>query len=182
MLARFKSLKSKFNRSSKIVYTEYMKNLEVLKIVDGDTIWVRYNGNRLKIRLLTIDTPEVKQDYGPEATLALKTKIEDRRVNLKKTGLDRYGRTLATVFMEDRNICEELVKEGHAWVYKLYREEWGKLMDLEKSAREDRIGLWNMETPIAPWEWRKKNKFIGVVMRIVHFIDRVKQKIRISGS
>ena len=53
-----------------------------------------------------------------------------------------------------------------------------ELMDLENNARKNRIGLWNMENPIAPWNWRKEHKFMGVLMRIVHFIDRVivKQK------
>ena len=123
-------LKQLILKSLKINRNKYMENLEVTRIVDGDTIWVNYNTKRLKIRLLTIDTPEVNQDYGEEATIALKSKIENKRVNLKKTGLDRYGRTLATVFLGDRNICEELIGEGHAWVYKLYREQ-GKLMDLE---------------------------------------------------
>ena len=68
-------------------YTFADFNAQVVRIIDGDTIDVLdSNGKKLRIRLLGIDTPEQKQQFGYESTLYLK-KID----NLKLYGpeLDR---------------------------------------------------------------------------------------------
>ncbi len=40
---------------------------KVVHISDGDTITVIHDGNKEKIRLYGIDTPEIKQSFGIEA-------------------------------------------------------------------------------------------------------------------
>ena len=37
---------------------------KVIKVIDGDTIWVKSKNKHIKIRLSYIDAPELKQVYG----------------------------------------------------------------------------------------------------------------------
>ena len=70
--------------------------------------------------------------------------------------IDRYGRTVGKVYLEDLDINAELVRYGHAWVYRRYAKD-KTLFDLEAEARENQLGLWTLpeEQRIPPWEWRR---------------------------
>lgn len=87
---------------------------------DGDTIW--FAGE--KIRFLDIDAPEMgppKCD-GP-AQLAVPSRdalieiLNSGRVTLHRDGKDRYGRTLARVFVDGRDVQAELMAMGLARPY-----------------------------------------------------------------
>jgi endonuclease YncB( thermonuclease family) len=74
--------------------------------------------------------------------------------------VDRYGRTVGIVQIEDVILNEELVKAGLAWVYTRYCtqpicERWKVL---EKEAREAKRGLWADPHAIPPWEYRKQRR------------------------
>ena len=61
--------------------------------------------------------------------------------------------------VEGKNLNEELVKFGYAWVYRKYCDrsfckDW---LEFEKTASENKIGLWADKSPLPPWEWRKLN-------------------------
>jgi micrococcal nuclease len=81
------------------------------KFVDGDTFWVKMqNGKTEKIRLIGVDTPEVKWDGlteeqpgGRAASEYLKNLLKGNKVLLEYDlqKYDRYGRTLAYVYLED---------------------------------------------------------------------------------
>ncbi len=93
----------------------------VVRVVDGDTIVVRKDGQEETVRLLNIDTPETKhpnkavQCLGPEATQALETILRPGddvvlRYDLERT--DRYGRTLAGVFEDEMLVNAEIARQG----------------------------------------------------------------------
>jgi endonuclease YncB( thermonuclease family) len=44
-------------------------------------------------------------------------------VELRVYGLDKYGRTLITVFVDGKDVCLEEVRRGYAWVYRVYLEQ-----------------------------------------------------------
>ena len=67
---------------------------------------------------------------------------------------DRYGRIIGKVYYDGIYINELLIKIGGAWHYKQYSND----VDLniaEQSAKKNRLGIWNQELVIPPWEWRK---------------------------
>ncbi|MDA3807591.1 MAG: thermonuclease family protein [Thiomicrorhabdus sp.] len=135
----------------------YAVKCEVYKVSDGDTIKVTCNGRKVKIRLYGVDTPETKQRYGLEATQYTTQAVLNKTVDIRVIDIDRYGRSVAIVQQGDFNLNEMLVRTGQAWVYDKYCKEsfCADFKQYEKQARQQRIGLWEDNTPKAPWNYRK---------------------------
>ena len=140
------------------VYAEYFHG-KVVSITDGDTITVLTDKKQNKIRLAEIDTPEKNQPYGKKAKKALSDFIFGKTVRIEIDTIDRYGRTVGTIFSEGLNINKEMVKAGHAWVYIQYAKD-ETLFILEKNAKENQLGLWALPEGerIPPWQWRKNKR------------------------
>ena len=71
--------------------------------------------------------------------------------------VDRYDRKVGKIWLGDRDINRELVREGHAWVFRRYMTDRTLLED-ERAAQAAAAGLWALPDPIAPWEWRRGNR------------------------
>ena len=128
---------------------------KVIKIADGDTLTLLTDSNKkIKIRLAGIDTPERKQSFGNTAKNALAKLVFHKKILIEKQTKDRYGRTIGVVFLNNKNVNNELVRQGMAWVYKKYTDN-KILYELEAQAKTRRIGLWADANPIAPWDWRR---------------------------
>lgn len=73
---------------------------------------------------------------------------------------DRYDRLIGIVYLGDIDINAELVREGHAWAYRLYmRKSDAPLCTDEAKARIAKRCLCSLPKHecIAPWEWRRRN-------------------------
>jgi len=89
-----------------------------VSVVDGDTL--RINGER--IRLLGIDAPEIHScRHGrvcvPGDGQASKRSLQAMmggKINVQRVGSDRYGRTLAQVYVGERNVACEQIRRGQA--------------------------------------------------------------------
>lgn len=127
---------------------------KVIGVTDGDTIVVLTDNNKqIKIRLEGIDCPESSQNFGEMAKQATVALCFKKKVKVKETGKDKYGRTLAFVFVKDLCVNNELIKEGMAWHYKKHNHD-PELAELEQQARAKKIGLWSQSAPTAPWDYR----------------------------
>jgi endonuclease YncB( thermonuclease family) len=130
---------------------------KVIKVVDGDTLHVLYQGGALKVRLSEIDTPERGQPWYQRAKDALAEKVAARVVSVEEVDRDRYGRLVGKVWLDGRDINREMVAGGHAWVYRRYLRDPSLLED-ENHAQAALLGLWRLpetqRTP--PWEWRRR--------------------------
>ena len=136
-------------------------NAVVEHVVDGDTIDVRIDGHRERVRLIGINTPETKDPrkpvecYGPEAS-ALTTMLlpPGTAVRLERDAeaRDDYGRLLAYVRRSDGLLVNlELARQGAAEVLSIrpntaYADLIGTAVD---EARRARRGLWGA-CPSAP--------------------------------
>ena len=112
---------------------------ELVKVTDGDTIWVKpvgtENSERFKVRLIGVNTPEsVHSDKtkntkeGKEASKFLKAlleKYDTLYLEYDETQYDKYGRTLAYVWLNNDftdsyedfkayNLGAILIANGHA--------------------------------------------------------------------
>jgi len=131
---------------------------KVTRVVDGDTVAFKvHNGPVEKIRLADIDTPERDQPWGTEATTALRQWSMSKPARIEVVDTDRYGRLVATLWVDDENINRRLVNEGHAWVYRKYLRDTS-LIRLEARAISAKAGLWSSNNVIEPSEWRKHRK------------------------
>jgi micrococcal nuclease len=127
---------------------------KVVSIADGDTFTLLVNNKQIKIRLHGIDCPEKSQDFGNVAKQFLSNSIFGKMISVKEMDIDRYGRTIGMVTIDNKNVNEELLKAGLAWHYKHYDKnpKWTKLED---DARREKKGLWIHPNPIPPWDYRK---------------------------
>lgn len=141
-----------FLGETEVVYDDVMR---VSRVVDGDTVHVELNGEVTKVRLLGIDTPETVHPqkpvecFGREASDAAKMMLEGAEVMLEADGsqgdVDKYGRALRYVFLEDgTNFNLWMIENGYAFEYTyslpyLYQDEF---MAAELEAREAGRGLW----------------------------------------
>ena len=132
-------------------------NGEVIQVTDGDTFDCMLDEEEVTIRLYGVDAPESDQPYGDEAEQWLQDQIGGKTVSIEKIEEGYYGRTIAIVKRNDKNINGALVKNGLGWVSDSYcdREELcDRWRDYQQEARENDIGLWNQEDPVPPWEFR----------------------------
>lgn len=133
----------------------------VIGVADGDTITVyTLERERKKVRLYGVDAPESKQDWGPEARDFAHDLVFLQEVDLSIITTDQYGREVALVKLSDGRILnEELIKSGHAWVYRQYCKKafCDNWIAMELAARVKKEGLWGQKNPVAPWNWRKRS-------------------------
>lgn len=147
---------------SVIISSDYkIKTYRVVRVVDGDTIIVNYNGKEERVRLIGSDTPEsVHPDPSkniPEGIIAsdyTKSMLENKEVRLEFDiqERDQYGRLLAYVWLGNTMFNKTLLQEGYAQVSTYppnvkYVEDFVKL---EREARENNKGLWQHEESLDP--------------------------------
>ena len=147
----------------------YTRTVEgfVQKVSDGDTVTlITRDGTKLRVRLYGIDAPEVQhekkpgQPFGEEAKRALAGKVLRKEVTLTIQDTDQYKRVVGIIKIGNRNINEEMVREGWAWAYREYlRGPYvSEFINAEREARERKLGLWQQSNPQPPWEFRKANR------------------------
>ena len=130
----------------------------VVGVHDGDTLTVLTTGNvQIKVRLVEIDAPELKQPYGQQSKQTLSALVFGKDVEIRATGKDRYGRTLARVFVDGTDVNLAMVRSGMAWRFDKYSKDRA-FQTAQEEARRARRGLWADAAPVAPWEWRDAKK------------------------
>jgi micrococcal nuclease len=125
----------------------------VVGVIDGDTAKVLVGTKMITVRLEGIDAPEIGQSFGTRARQNLSSLVFGKTVTVRKTGEDRYGRTLGIIIEDGNDINAKMVEEGVAWHYKTYSND-ERLAALESKARELKQNLWAGPNPIAPWDYR----------------------------
>jgi len=130
---------------------------KVVGVADGDTITVLKGHTQIKIRLHGIDSPEKGQAFGNRAKQFTSDLVFGKTVAVRPTDTDRYGRTVAWVFVDGLNLNEEIVRAGFAWHYKRYSKDTN-LAQAEADARANKRGLWRDPNAIPPWDFRQMHR------------------------
>lgn len=126
---------------------------KVVGITDGDTITVLRGIQQIRIRLDGIDCPEGGQPFSNRAKRFTSELVFGRDVMIEPRDVDRYGRMVARVRIEQKDVSLELVRAGFAWHFKRYSSD-PVLAKSEVAAREAKRGLWADPHALAPWEFR----------------------------
>lgn len=154
---------------------EYKKpqKCRLTKLIDGDTFDCEdlSNGKTFRVRMNSIDAPELSQPAGWEAKAVLYDMFEKNNfefyVVLKGVGFngrfigDVYpSKGLAETNSEKYSFNYELCEKGYAWFYKMNKEVFSSYLNAEQTARSSKIGLWNRNKsdPIHPAQWRKEKR------------------------
>lgn len=146
---------------SETVKVSNILNGKVIKVADGDTITILNSQNKqIKIRLYGIDAPEKAQDFGNVSREYLANLVAGKNINATVIDTDRYGRSVSRINIDDKEVAEEMLKSGLAWLYTYYCKipECKQWKELETQAKTAKIGLWSNPTAQEPWKWRKEHK------------------------
>ena len=126
------------------------------KCIDGDTARFFINGESKTVRFLSINAPEIQHDdveaefYGNEASSYVCNVLKNAssiklEYDPKSNKTDKYDRVLAWVYVDGDLLQSDLVSNGYAQVKYVYDDYLysDDLKELEKSAKERRVGMWN---------------------------------------
>ena len=139
----------------------------VARVIDGDTISIMRSGKTVTLRLIGLDTPETVDPRKPvqcfgkaasdKAREILTGKIVRLEFDASQGILDKYGRTLAYVFLADPSTSlgasgtffnKYMISEGyaHEYTYNLPYKYQKEFKAAEKRARDEQRGLWADDT------------------------------------
>jgi micrococcal nuclease len=140
----------------------------VVRVLDGDTIQLD-DCEGIEVRMLGVSAPEVVHDvpdacipdpgagvgeedqcFGPEARAWLDDLLTGKQVRISydETCTDRYGRTLAYVYLPgedgDLFVNEAIVRQGYAEVYEAFDDILlaDVLYSAQDAAQAERAGKW----------------------------------------
>jgi endonuclease YncB( thermonuclease family) len=136
----------------------------VVWIDDGDSLALRDDwGQRFRVRLRGIDAPERAQAYADVSRRNLSRLVRGRVVTVSYEGVDKYGRLLGWVHVDDGVSVNLLqVQAGLAWHYAIPGRPWTADDDLlaraEHEASLARRGLWARPSPLPPWQYRRNHR------------------------
>jgi micrococcal nuclease len=154
---------STYEAKDYVITTEYamdktgkeLIDVKYLSSNDGDTFSVEMDGQKERVRLLMIDTPEMNygkgepMPYADEAkSLATRLLEQADAVQLlfdKGPETDKYDRLLAYVFVDGVSLHEILLSEGLAavrYVNKPNDTLEKELLDIQKTAEIEKVNIW----------------------------------------
>ena len=156
-----------------------MKGLILLlfpALVSAQTVRAVHDGDSYKIeglvtewvRIEGVDCPEIlwpghitaSQPMGEAVGDSVRELIKGRKVEMKTYGKDIYGRTLAQITIDGRDLAEIILERGWG-VYirndldKFTRRKYQRLRDY---ARRNKLGIWADPGMVTPAEWRRTHR------------------------
>lgn len=137
--------------------TSNTKLYKVIRVVDGDTLIIDYNGTEERVRLIGVDTPESvhpneekNTEFGKKASEFSKNYLENKEVTLEfdVQERDQYGRLLAYVYLNNVMYNKTLLQEGYAKIatYPPNVKYVDDFTAIQEEARNNKKGLWGYET------------------------------------
>ncbi len=123
------------------------------KCVDGDTAKFIIDKKEETFRFLAIDTPESTnkiEPYGKEASKYTCDKLTNAKsieieFDPNSNELDKYGRYLVWVYVDNQLLQDDIIRNGYAEVAYLYGDYLytEKLQKSEKLAKEEKLNIWS---------------------------------------
>ena len=145
------------NISSSNTSSQASTTYTVIRVVDGDTFKINYNGKEESVRLIGVDTPESvhpdaekNTEFGKTASNFSKNYLEGKEVTLEfdVQERDQYGRLLAYVYLNGIMYNKTLLEEGYAKIatYPPNVKYVDDFTTIQEEARNNKKGLWGYET------------------------------------
>lgn len=137
---------------------EKAKPIEFISANDGDTFSIKLDGEKERVRLLMIDTPEMNYNKGEpmpyaEEAKAFTTDVLEQADDIqllfdKGPETDNYDRLLAYVFVDGVLLQELLLQEGYGairYVNKPNDTLEDELRDIQANAEDEGVNVWSLD-------------------------------------
>lgn len=121
----------------------------VIKVIDGDTYKVLFNGKKRTIRLANVDAPELDQYLGETVKDSVSKLLEGTTLSLEAQTTDLYGRLIVTAAYKKMSLDSLLIAKGWAWFYTKYSRK-ADLKKYEAAAKLKGLGVWQCVQPVPP--------------------------------
>ena len=145
---------------------------QITRVIDGDTVEIRYEGNLTSVSLIGVNTPETvpAETFGKESVSFIQNLLLGETVYLRfdNNRTDKYGKMLAYLYRAPDGLFVnlEIVRQGYGKTYKASPFTHKTLFQhYEKHAQNAGRGLWSTNSSgqqrIQPEEVpRTKNVYI----------------------
>jgi len=132
---------------------------KVMDVVDGEDIVVLSLSHLVKIKLIAVASPDKNQPYAAIARQHLADLILNKYVTVRYSAL-RNGYIVGQVLLENMDVGAQMLRDGVGWYNKtdetlLDEIERQVYQKSQEAARNERRGLWQEDSPVAPWDYRK---------------------------
>ena len=132
---------------------------KVTEVADGESFTIVSQKLPVKIRLIAIAVPAAEQSYASVARQHLTELILNKYVVVRYSAL-QGGFLIGQVLLGDMDVGAQMIRDGVAWYNKtderlLSEAERQVYSQSHDVARSERRGLWQDESPVAPWDFQK---------------------------
>jgi len=137
--------------------------IELVRIFDGDSAIVRYEGETLHVRIVGIDAPEKGQPHANESRDQFVALLRTPAVRIEILKRDVFRRWLVRVEVNGEDLGEKMLRQGNAWFFRRYQSDLSPDMRrrydrAEREAQAKKLGLWQENDPVAPWDFRARKR------------------------
>ena len=153
------TIKAAFRKAILTTMTE--QDLKVTRVIDGDTLEVSVEDKRSTLHLIGVDAPEEGQPGWEEAKNKLSDLVLGKTVTIQySTFCPKHtsGVFLTHVVLDGNDVGTYLLENGWAWYDENYsvffeQKKHKEKINIVKSARTAKLGIWKNETPVEPWDY-----------------------------
>jgi micrococcal nuclease len=136
--------------------------VQVVRVVSGQTLEATSMGKVLRVRLVGIEAPDIQQQpWGQAAKQQLETMVSGKTVILELDGqdADKFGRQWAYVWQNGKLLNEQLLQAGYVlWDGRSHNHKYDeRLFQAQAWARIMGRGIWDTKQPMrqTPSEFRQ---------------------------
>lgn len=134
-------------------------NGRVTEVVDGRTITVESVKHPVKVKLIGMAPPDIDQPYAEIARQHLSDLLLHKFVVVRYSRL-QDGYILGQVDAGGMDAGAQMIRDGVGWYDKADETRLSDLerrlyIESEQAARSERRGLWQDESAVSPWDFRK---------------------------
>jgi len=119
---------------------KYNQGIKVIAVFDGDTILL---DGKTKLRLRSVDAPELEFCGGPEAKKLLSSLVEGKRIEISEKIIGRWGRPTALVYLNNKLINEKMLASGWARYHSDKTTQKKILQTAFNQAKKDKKGIFS---------------------------------------
>jgi endonuclease YncB( thermonuclease family) len=134
--------------------------VDIIRVIDGDTVVGSINGVVTRIRLCGIDAPERKQPLAAEATSKLRSILYNKQVLVDIVGLDYFRRSVGSLYVNSESVQSAMAATGLAYSFKsrIPCPDWAEIVEADNLARRSGLGMRSIPGFTPPWEFRRYRK------------------------